>query len=83
MNNNIILGFDISTSRIGIAAVTQDEKLIYCDTITFKNKELSLEDKAVLFFEHIKNDFKDREAQSNCRIHRGTIYCFRRRQDLC
>jgi RNase H-fold protein (predicted Holliday junction resolvase) len=58
MNNNIILGIDISTSRIGIAAVTPDEKLIYCDTITYKNKELSLEDKAVLFENTLKKILK-------------------------
>ena len=45
----VIFGIDISTSRIGISAVTKDEKLVFADTITFKKKDLSLEDKAHLF----------------------------------
>jgi hypothetical protein len=34
----VIFGIDISTSRIGISAVTTDEKLVFSDTITFKKK---------------------------------------------
>ena len=45
----VIFGIDISTSRIGVSAVTTDEKLVFADTITFKRKDLSLEDKAHLF----------------------------------
>ena len=45
----VIFGIDISTSRIGISAVTTDEKLVFADTITYKRKDLSLEDKAYLF----------------------------------
>jgi Holliday junction resolvasome RuvABC endonuclease subunit len=43
----VILGIDISTSRIGIAAVTTDEKLVFADTITFKDKEMCLETRAL------------------------------------
>ena len=49
MTNNIILGIDVSTSRIGIAAVTENEKLVFADTLTFKKKDMSLEDRAILF----------------------------------
>ena len=45
----VILGIDISTSRIGIAAVTTDEKLVFADTITYKQKDMSLENRALLF----------------------------------
>ena len=45
----VIFGIDISTSRIGISAVTTDEKLVFADTIAFKKKDLSLEDKAHIF----------------------------------
>ena len=60
----VILGIDISTSRIGIAAVTTDDQ-IFADTITFqsghlkierscfKKKDLSLEDKGAHFFESL------------------------------
>jgi|TARA_R100000081_G_C4786897_1_gene155158 Holliday junction resolvasome RuvABC endonuclease subunit len=47
--NRVILGLDISTSRIGIAAVTTDENLVFADTISFKKKEMPLLTRAFLF----------------------------------
>ena len=51
MRKEVILGIDISTSRIGIAAVTTDDQLIFADTLTFKDKEMSLENRAIMFQE--------------------------------
>ena len=49
MSKKCILGIDVSTSRIGIAAIAENEKLLFADTLTFKNKDFSLEDKAIAF----------------------------------
>ena len=49
MKKEIIFGIDISTSRIGIAAITKDGNLLFADTITFKDKSMSLENRAILF----------------------------------
>ena len=49
MSKKCVLGIDVSTSRIGIAAIAENEKLLFADTITFKNKDLSLEDRAIGF----------------------------------
>ena len=51
MRKEVILGIDISTSRIGIAAVTKDDQLVFADTITFKDKGMSLENRAIMFQE--------------------------------
>ena len=38
----VIFGIDISTSRIGISAVTTDEKLVFADTIAIIQEERSI-----------------------------------------
>lgn len=46
--NNMILGLDVSTSKIGIAVLDYDKKIVSTDLIKFKT-ETSLEERAKLF----------------------------------
>jgi len=45
---NMILGLDVSTSKIGIAVMDYDKKIVSTDLIKFKT-ETSLEERAKLF----------------------------------
>ena len=42
------LGLDISTTKIGIAVLDGDDKLVHSDLIKFKS-DLPLEDRAAIF----------------------------------
>lgn len=46
--NNVVLGLDVSTSKIGIAVLDYDKKIVSTDLIKFKS-ETSLEERAKLF----------------------------------
>ena len=52
----MILGLDISTSRVGVSVMNEKEELIFCDAIKMNNKS-TLEDRC-LVLEKFLNDLK-------------------------
>lgn len=62
------LGFDISTSVIGIYGLDENCKTVYKDTIDFKNKTKfpTLLSKAQYFSDYLKKHFTDDEVETFC-----------------